>query len=60
VHNAVACRVRQQEAVLGRLFARHRVVGFNTFGEQSGGLHVNHTLTGLAFAAPARGGHARK
>ncbi|MDO5659053.1 MAG: FIST N-terminal domain-containing protein [Paracoccus sp. (in: a-proteobacteria)] len=31
------------------LFARHRIAGFNTFGEQHGGMHVNQTFVGLAF-----------
>lgn len=29
--------------------AQHRVVGFHTYGEQYGGLHVNQTWTGLAL-----------
>lgn len=36
-------------AEAGRLFARHRVAGFNTHGEQHGGMHVNQTFVGLAF-----------
>lgn len=40
--------VRDVSAVL----ARHRVVGFNTYGEQSDGAHVNQTLTGVAIYAP--------
>lgn len=34
---------------LGAILARYPVVGFNTFGEQVNTLHVNHTLTGIAF-----------
>ena len=34
---------------LGETYASHPVVGFNTYGEQCDGLHVNHTFTGLAF-----------
>ena len=30
----------------------HRVAGFNTYGEQHGGLHVNQTFVGLAFLEP--------
>jgi hypothetical protein len=28
------------------------VAGFNTYGEQHGGLHVNQTFVGLAFLEP--------
>lgn len=55
VLNGVIARARQQQQALGRLFAANRVIGFNTFGEQSGSLHVNQTFTGLAFAAPSPG-----
>jgi hypothetical protein len=41
------------EAV-GRIYRDHRVVGFNTYGEQHGGLHVNQTFVGLAFLEPER------
>ncbi len=36
------------EAV-GEVLTQYPVIGFNTFGEQINTLHVNHTLTGLAF-----------
>lgn len=36
------------------LYARHRVAGFNTYGEQHSGMHVNQTFVGLAFMDPAR------
>ena len=43
------------------LFIRFRVAGFNTYGEQHAGMHVNQTFVGLAFM-PAAGegaaGHA--
>jgi hypothetical protein len=39
------------EAV-GRIYRHHRVAGFNTYGEQHGGLHVNQTFVGLAFLEP--------
>jgi hypothetical protein len=42
------------EAV-GRIYRDNRVVGFNTYGEQHGGLHVNQTFVGLAFLEPERG-----
>lgn len=31
------------------LFRRYRVAGFNTYGEQHSGMHVNQTFVGLAF-----------
>jgi len=31
---------------------RHNVRGFSTYGEQLGALHVNHTMTGVAFYPP--------
>lgn len=34
------------------LFRRNNVVGFSTYGEQYGGVHINQTLTGVAFGAP--------
>jgi hypothetical protein len=34
---------------IGDVLTRYPIVGFNTFGEQVHTLHVNHTLTGLAF-----------
>ena len=50
------CLLRRIEAEQGQTIralsdtlARHRVVGFSTYGEQFGPLHVNHTMTGVAF-----------
>lgn len=37
---------------VGRIYRDHRVAGFNTYGEQHGGLHVNQTFVGLAFLEP--------
>ncbi|MCF8481952.1 MAG: FIST C-terminal domain-containing protein [Rhodospirillum sp.] len=34
----------------------HRVVGFNTYGEQHLGVHVNQTFVGVAFFGPGGGG----
>ncbi|GAA6167463.1 nitric oxide-sensing protein NosP [Sessilibacter corallicola] len=31
------------------LYARHNVIGFNTYGEQLDGMHLNHTFTGVAI-----------
>lgn len=34
------------------VLARHGVVGFSTYGEQIGPIHVNHTMTGVALLRP--------
>lgn len=34
------------------IFMRNNVVGFSTFGEQYRGVHINQTLTGIAFGEP--------
>lgn len=41
-------QTRQVSDVLGE----HRVTGFSTYGEQIGPLHVNHTMSGVAFYHP--------
>ena len=38
------------------LFTRYRVAGFNTYGEQHSGMHVNQTFVGLAFMTPPEAG----
>jgi hypothetical protein len=42
---------RNLETELADAYARHPTIGFQTAGEQSGMLLVNHTLTGLAIGA---------
>lgn len=37
---------------MARLFADWRIAGFNTYGEQHGGVHVNQTFVGLAMMEP--------
>lgn len=37
---------------LSEIMARNRVVGFSTYGEQIGPLHVNHTMTGVMLVDP--------
>lgn len=34
-------------------FIRHRVIGFNTYGEHFGGVHINQTFTGVVIGRPA-------
>lgn len=48
----VEAEERQLGGALSGLLARHRAVGFSTYGEQMGALHVNQTLTGVAIYPP--------
>jgi hypothetical protein len=34
---------------MSELYRNNRVVGFHTYGEQYGSMHVNQTLTGVAI-----------
>lgn len=36
----------------GELFDRHKTIGFSTYGEQYGGIHVNQTFAGIAIGTP--------
>jgi hypothetical protein len=38
--------------VIKDIFNRYNMAGFNTFGEQHGGMHMNQTFVGLAFLDP--------
>ncbi len=42
----------QKGRAVSRVLARHRVVGFSTYGEQIGPIHINHTMTGVAIYPP--------
>ncbi|MFP3548143.1 hypothetical protein SB748_32690, partial [Rhizobium sp. SIMBA_035] len=44
--------------IAGRLFRDNRSAGFSTYGEQYGGVHVNQTLTGIAFGGGGEAWHA--
>lgn len=41
-----------EEATVSQLCRDYRIAGFNTYGEQHGGIHVNQTFVGLAFLDP--------
>jgi hypothetical protein len=41
------------DSQVGELLARKGAVGFSSYGEQLGPLHLNHTLTGLALGGPS-------
>ncbi len=42
---------RQIRRQMDELYQRYRVVGFHTYGEQLNAMHLNQTLTGVAFGA---------
>ena len=42
----------QRISQVSEIFRDFRVVGFSTYGEQIDGLHVNHTMTGVAIYPP--------
>lgn len=42
----------QKNREISEILTRHHVVGFSTYGEQIGSLHVNQTLTGVAIYPP--------
>jgi hypothetical protein len=48
----VEARQLQKTRAVSDILARHRVIGFSTYGEQINGIHVNHTMTGVAIYAP--------
>ncbi len=59
---ACDCILRRIEATqkqaarrVSDLLVAHHVVGFNTYGEQVGAKHVNHTMTGVAIYPPWTG-----
>lgn len=43
---------KQMTGAISALFRRYHVVGFSTYGEQLGGMHVNQTMTGVAIYRP--------
>ncbi len=42
----------QRTQEMSDILSRHGVVGFNTYGEQFGGMHLNQTFSGAAIFAP--------
>lgn len=58
---ACDCLLRRMEAsqnqrvrAVSDVLARNRVVGFSTYGEQIGPLHVNQTMTGVMLVNPSQ------
>ncbi|MGB3243454.1 MAG: FIST N-terminal domain-containing protein [Sulfitobacter sp.] len=46
---------KQLAGEVSKLLSNARVFGFNTFGEQHQGVHMNQTLVGIAFFGPEEG-----
>ena len=40
---------RDETALISRYLQQHRVIGFNTYGEQYDGMHINQTFTGVVI-----------
>lgn len=49
----IEARRGQRSRAVSELLSRHRVRGFSTYGEQTGGMHLNATLTGVALFTSA-------
>lgn len=49
VLNRIDAESRQLSGAVSQLYARRRVVGFSTYGEQFRAAHINQTFTGLAI-----------
>lgn len=51
----IEARQRQQSRRISGILKEKKVIGFSTYGEQIGALHVNQTLTGVAiYPQPAK------
>lgn len=44
--------MRGEDQPMSAFLAANRVIGFNTYGEQYNGMHINQTFTGVVFALP--------
>ena len=49
IHRRLDAEQRQIIRDLSDLYRRNRVVGFNTYGEQYGSMHLNQTFSGVAI-----------
>ncbi len=54
LHRRLDAERRQIVRDLEDLYRRHRVVGFNTYGEQFDAMHLNQTFSGIAIGRRAR------
>lgn len=49
IHRCIEAEEKTLTAPLSELYRKHKVLGFNTYGEQCNSLHVNHSFTGVAI-----------
>lgn len=49
------CELLGYSDEVSRLLKQHRVIGFNTYGEQMNGMHVNQTFTAVAIGRNRHG-----
>ena len=54
LHRRLDAEQRQILRDMNDLYRRHRVVGFNTYGEQFESMHLNQTFSGVAIGKRAR------
>ena len=52
IHRLIEAEEGGIARALSNTYRKHRVVGFNTYGEQCDGLHLNHSFTGIAIGEP--------
>ncbi|MEM1187553.1 MAG: nitric oxide-sensing protein NosP [Pseudomonadota bacterium] len=52
IHRVIEAEENGLARALSTTYRKHRVIGFNTYGEQRDGLHLNHSFTGIAIGAP--------
>jgi len=52
IHRVIEAEEEGLARALSTTYRKHRVIGFNTYGEQRDGLHLNHSFTGIAIGAP--------
>lgn len=50
----LAAEISGVDQELSRFLSRHRVVGFNSYGEQFDGMHINQTFTGVVIGQPEK------
>ena len=49
IHRRIEVSERDIADEMSVMYSKHNVIGFNTYGEQINGLHLNHTFTGVAI-----------
>ncbi|MFK8081446.1 MAG: FIST N-terminal domain-containing protein [Granulosicoccus sp.] len=52
VYRKLDAQNRQSTRSVASLYREKNFIGFNTYGEQYGSMHINHTLTGIAIGVP--------